>query len=115
MEPFKRQKGELTEALTNRLIKERAHGRCEYTWYENHLQKRCTELHGERAKDFAGIVQLIPMPTGGLRNSRVADLKCYCQKHAYSLLDQMRESIGYAVKRPVKDSRFQVDMFGAGI
>jgi hypothetical protein len=115
MEPFKRQKGEPTEALTNRLIKERAHGRCEYTWYENHLQKRCVELHGERAQGFAGIVQLIPMPTGGLRSSRVADLKCYCQKHAYALLDQMRQSIGYGCKRSAEDTRFQVDMFGAGI
>lgn len=115
MEPFKRQKGEPTEALTNRLIKERAHGRCEYTWYENHLQKRCTELHGERAQDFAGIVQLIPMPTGGLRSTRVADLKCYCQKHAYALLDDMRKHIGHGIGRPAKAEKDQVDMFGAGI
>jgi hypothetical protein len=115
MEPIKRQKGEPTEALTNRLIKERAHGRCEFTWYENTIEKRCTELHGERAQDFGGIVQLIPMPTRGLRNSRIADLKCYCQKHAYALLDQMRQSIGHHSKRTPENSRYQVDMFGAGI
>lgn len=113
METFKRQTGEPNEVLTTRIIKDRAHGRCEFTWYEEHVQRRCTELHGERAQSFAGVVSLIPMPANGLLDTRVSSLKAYCQRHAYKLFDEMRNATGYDRKRAAKAPRNQVDMFGA--
>jgi hypothetical protein len=112
MDSFKRLKGEPLEALNTRIVNDRAKGRCEFTWYENHIQKRCTELHGERAQSFSGVVSLIPMPVNGLLDSRVSSLKAYCQKHAYALLEEMRKSIGCAGKKSSTASRFQVDLFG---
>lgn len=114
METFKRQKGEPNEALTARIIKERAKGRCEFTWYEDHVQRRCTELHGEKAQSFSGVVSLIPMPVNGLLDTRVSSLKAYCQKHAYQLLAELGNACQPRLKK--EKSREQVDMFvGAGI
>lgn len=115
MEPLKRQKGEPLEALNTRIIQDRAKGRCEFTWYENHVQRRCTELQGERAQSFAGIVSLIPMPTNGLLDRRVSSLKAYCQRHAYELLGEMRSACAPNGTRKKAD-REQVDLFmGMGI
>lgn len=110
METFKRQKGEPTEALTTRLIKDRAGGRCEFVWFEDLKQKRCTELHGEKAQSFAGIVSLIPMPVNGLLDRRVSSLKAYCQKHAYCLLAELGKAVAPKPPRGKKNNE-QVDLF----
>lgn len=115
MDEFKRQKGEPLESLNSRIIKERAKGRCEFTWYEAHIQKRCTELHGEKAQSFSGIVSLIPMPVNGLLDTRVSSLKAYCQRHAYELLEEMKKACAPKPTRKKVD-REQVDLFmGVGI
>ncbi len=85
-------KGEKYDALTTRIIRDRAKGRCEYEWWESSLKYRCRELHAEKAIHFQGVVQLQLMPTAGLLDRRVSNLKAYCQRHAYELLKSMSDA-----------------------
>lgn len=108
---FEKQKGEKPDQLTARIIKERAKGRCEYTWYQNDTWHRCRELHGEPAINFNGFVHLQLMPTAGLNDRRVSNLKVYCQKHAYQLLASIAANVTGVVKRNKETNPAQVGMF----
>jgi hypothetical protein len=108
MEELKRQKGEHQDHLTARIIRERAKGRCEFTWYEKDEveAKRCRELHGEPALGFQGYVQLILMPIRDLKDTRLANQRAVCQRHAYQILSSLGQGVQYRPKKKAKGDSF---------